>query len=53
MKNHNVPLGNTNRQSMEKLSELCDTKDINQLNVLGIAMTASNEMVKHEKKFNE
>jgi len=37
----------------EKLSELCDTKDINPLDVLGIAMPDSNEMVKHVKTFNE
>jgi len=43
----------TNKTTFEKLSELCDTKDINPLDALGIAMTASNEMAKHEKTFNE
>jgi len=36
LKIQNFPLENTNRHNMEKLSELCVTKDIIPLNVLGI-----------------
>jgi len=43
----------TYETTFEKLSELCDTKDINPLDVLEIAMTVSNEMVKHKKTFNK
>ena len=35
------------------LSKLCTTKTVTPLDVLGLAITAANEIVKHERTFNE
>jgi len=39
--------------SFDHLAKLCNTKELNPLEVLGSAMTASHKMVKHERALNE
>ena len=43
----------TYQTSFNILAKLCETKELNVLDVFGIALTAANEKVKHERMFNE
>ena len=42
----------TYQTTFDRISDLCETRELNPIDVLGLSMTAANEMVKHERTFN-
>ena len=42
----------TYQTTFDRISDLCETRELNPIDVIGLFMTAANEMVKHERTFN-